>query len=149
MRVPGSHRPRCGATLFESAMVLLVFFLLVLGMLDLGVMVFRYNLASQAARHGARQAIVHGSQAPTAMGSWGPSTIDTTANTTSVPLVNAVKGYMIGFDLTNTTVRGQWLDGGNDPNQRVRVTISTTYRPATLFIPSVSLTAASTLPIAH
>lgn len=143
---------RRGAAMFETAVVLSVFLMLVLGFLDLGVATFRYHLVSQAARHGARQAIVHGSMAPAAMGTWGPTAVAASANATGVPLVDAVKPYLIGFDLSQTQVNATWLDGSNDPGLRVQVVITTSYRPVVPFVlgtTPMNLRGASTLTIAH
>src|SRR3954454_7531896 len=87
------RRGRRGATMLEAAIVLPVFVLLVFSMIDLGLGVFHYNMLSQAARHGVRQAIVHGKFAPPSWngGPWGTATINTTADATGVPIVDAVK----------------------------------------------------------
>ena len=63
----------------ETAIVLSVYLMLILGTFDLGTATYRYNTLSQAARQGARQAIVHGSLASPAMTVWGPSTYNCTA----------------------------------------------------------------------
>lgn len=152
MRLQQRSTRRPGATLLETGIVFGVFLGLALGMLDLGIAVFRYHLLSQAARHGARQAMIHGSLAPATVGSWGPGTINVAANTSGVPLVDAVKPFLIGFDLSKTQVLAEWLDGGIDADQRVRVTITTSYQPATPIISGtqpLTLRAASTLAIVH
>jgi hypothetical protein len=45
----------------------------------------------------------------------------------------------------------EWLDGGNDEENRVRVTLDYTYQPTTglVFNGTFSLRSASVLPIAH
>src|SRR5438552_607017 len=70
---------RRGITLVETAIVLNVFLLLILGTLDLGIATYRYNTLSQAARNGARQAAVHGALAAPALAAWGPGTYSGTA----------------------------------------------------------------------
>lgn len=135
----------------ETAIVLAVFLLLILGALDLGIATYRYNTLSQAARQGARQAAVHGSLAPAAMGTWGPGTYSGTAGDGSV-YAQAVSPMLVGFPLSNVNLQVEWLDGGTAVQQRVRFRVTTTYRPVvtTLFTNSTyTLTAASTMPIAH
>jgi Flp pilus assembly protein TadG len=138
----------------EAVVIFLVFMALCLGMLDLGIGVFQYHVVSEAARQGARQAIVHGQMAPADWngGPWGPSTIDKKANATGIPLVTAIQPYLVGIDLSQTTLKAQWLDGGNAADQRVSVTVTTTYQPSITFIfanTTYSLSATSIMPIAH
>jgi Flp pilus assembly protein TadG len=51
---------RTGAALVETAVVYPVLFLIVLGIIMLGIGVFRYQQVAHAAREGARWAAVHG-----------------------------------------------------------------------------------------
>jgi Flp pilus assembly protein TadG len=142
---------RSGATMVEMAIVLSVFLLLVIGTFDLGIATYRFNTISQAARQGARQAMVHGSLAPPAMTSWGPGTYSGTAGDGSV-YAQAVSPMLVGFTLNNVTIQVEWPDGGNVLQQHVRYTVTTTYRPilTSAFSKSTyTLTAASTMPIAH
>ena len=154
MRLSRQSRRRPGAVSIEAVVIFLVFMTLCLGMLDLGIGVLQYHLVSEAARQGARQAIVHGQMAPAGWngGPWGPSTIDKKANATGIPLVTAIQPYLVGIDLSQTTIKAQWLDGGNAADQRVSVTVTTTYQPSITFIfanTTYSLSATSIMPIAH
>lgn len=146
-------RARRGATLVESAIVLLVFLALVIGMMDVGVGTLRFNTLSQGARHGARAAIVHGAMAPSDWngGAWGPGTIDTTADGSS-PVAEAVRPMLSTCVLSETRVVAEWPDGSNAVGKRVRVTVTTPYRPLLTFIlgnPALTLRSSATLPIAH
>src|SRR4051812_47653674 len=87
-----SRRRRRGATLAETTLVLVAFLTLILGMLDLGLAVFRQQLVSRAARGAARLAIVHGSVAPSDFngGPWGTATITSYANASGVPIVDGL-----------------------------------------------------------
>jgi Flp pilus assembly protein TadG len=154
MRLPKRNQQQSGAVSLEGLVIFLVFLTLCLGMLDLGIGVFQYHLVSEAARQGARLAIVHGQMAPTGWngGAWGPSTINEKANATGVPLVTAIQPYLVGIDLSQATIKAQWLDGGNAPEQRVSVTVTATYQPSIAYIfsnTSYTLSATSTMPIAH
>ena len=90
------HPSRNGVTMVEMAIVLMVFLTLVLGMLDLGIAVFRHHVIAEAARQGARQAIVHGSLADK-LGPWGPDTFSGPADTSS-SLVDAIRPCLAGMD---------------------------------------------------
>ena len=154
MRLPRRSRRRPGAVSIEAVVIFLVFMTLCLGMLDLGIGVFQYHVVSEAARQGARQAIVHGQMAPAGWngGPWGSSTINEKANATGIPLVTAIQPYLVGIDLSQATIKAQWLDGGNAADQRVSVTVTTTYQPSITFIfanTTYSLSATSIMPIAH
>jgi hypothetical protein len=144
----------------EAVLIILVFLFFVLGMIDLGVGVLRQNIISQAARHGARKAMVHGELAKGPPGSgwapWGPATIGdpdgVPASTTGIPLVDQVRPMLVGCDLDQTRVKAEWLDGSNALEKRVRVSITSPYRPMVTFLlgsPTFTLRAASTMPIAH
>ncbi len=149
---PRRRRPRNrrGAAAIETAIVLMVFLTLVLGMLDLGLGVLRYHLLAQAARQGARQAIVHGDLA-NRLGTWGPAAYSGQASDDH-PMTIAVRPSLTTFELSDVTVKADWLDGDNELEDRVRVTASAPYRPIMTFIfgnPSITLEGSSTMLIAH
>jgi hypothetical protein len=146
---------RRGAAVLEMSIILATFLVLTMGMLDLGVGVFRYHIVAQAARFGARRAIVHGDKA-TQLGSWGTATIDVMANGNGVPIVDGaddgIAPMLVGCDLSQTQIRVEWLEGGNSFEQPVRVIITSPYTPIFAFIfpiTTIDLTASSTMPIAH
>jgi Flp pilus assembly protein TadG len=159
-RGPQNCRRRAG-TILEAALVLPVFLTIVLGMIDVGIAVFRNNTLSQAARHGARQAIVHGKMAPAGWngGPWGPpatypgsNPYTVSAGSTSDPIASAVRAHLSGFDASTATITVQWLDGNNDEESRVRVSVSSSYQPMITFLfgnPTYTLSAMSTMHIAH
>ncbi len=152
MRLAQSRSIRPGAAIIEAAVIVMVFLTLVLGMLDLGIALFRYHIVSEAARQGARQAIVHGNLAPPQMAEWGPAAINTTASANGIPLVDVIRPSLVGFDLTKTRINAEWLDGDTEPESRVQVTVSVPYRPIMTFIfgnPTYNLSASSTMRISH
>lgn len=63
MRRARRYPARRGAILVEGVVVVFVFLLLIMGILDLGITVFRYHVVYEAARSGARWAMVHGATA--------------------------------------------------------------------------------------
>jgi Flp pilus assembly protein TadG len=142
---------RRGVVMAETAIILSVFLLLILGAFDLGIATYRFNMLSQAARQGARQGMVHGSLAPPVMAAWGPGTYSGTAGDGSV-YAQAVSPMLVGFDLTKVNIQVAWPDGGNALQQRVQYTVTMTYKPiVTSFFTSASypLSAVSAMPIAH
>ncbi|MGE0529392.1 MAG: TadE/TadG family type IV pilus assembly protein [Bdellovibrionales bacterium] len=146
-----SSRSRPGALTIESAVVFLVFFVLIVGLLDLSIATFRYNLISEAARHTARQAIVHGSLAAE-LGPWGPSTVGPSPGTSLDPVVESATKHMSGIDLNSVTVEAVWLDGNNQPGDRVQITISAHYQPILTYIfgsKPIHFQACSVMVIAH
>jgi TadE-like protein len=147
-------RRRRGAAVVEMAIVLMVFITLVLGMLDLGIAVFRRHVIAQAARQGVRQAIVHGGLANAGMGVWGPTAWSGTADSGGHEVLNIIQPMLAGMDPSTVDVQVEWLDGGNDVNlgDHVRVSVSTPYQPIMTFIfgnPTFTLQATSTMQIAH
>ena len=154
MRTRTRRSARRGVAATEAALVLPVFLALVLGTIDLAVAVSRSNTLSHAARQGARHSMVHGSLATTGStgGPWGPAPIDEPATAAGVPAVDAVRPMLANCPLDESRVRVEWPDGSNAPGKRVRVTVTTTYRPMVTFLfgnPAIRLTASSTMPIAH
>jgi hypothetical protein len=154
------RKHRRGAAVLEMSIILMTFLVLTLGMLDMGIGVFRYHIVAQAARFGARRAIVHGDRA-TQLGSWGTATIDVMANANGIPIVDGVgvdgagdgiASMLVGCDLSQTRIRVEWLEGGNSFEQPVRVTLTSPYTPIFSFIfpiSTIDLTASSTMGIAH
>lgn len=151
MRLRANHRRRRGASLVEAAITTTVLVMLMLGMVDLGMGVFRNHVISEAARQGARQACVHGAQA-NVLGSWGPTTIGPIAGNSGDSRVAGMLPYLTGVDLSTTNVTFQWPDGNNNVESRVEVTVTTTWPPmlTSLFGASAyTLSASSTIQIAH
>ena len=149
------RKHRRGAAVLEMSIILMTFLVLTMGMLDMGIGVYRYHIVAQAARFGARRAIVHGDRA-TQLGSWGTATIDVVANANGIPLVDGVDDgiapMLVGCDLSQTRIRVEWLEGGNSFEQPVRVTLTSPYTPLFSFIfpiTAIELTASSTMGIAH
>jgi len=105
----GRWRGEKGAEIVESALVLVVFFFLVLGIIEAGRLTYAYNYVGRAAAEGARWASVRG----------GASTNPAT-NTT---VANYVKKWAVGLDLSKITVSMTWLPDSN-PGSQVKVQVS-------------------------
>ena len=129
----------------------MVFITLVLGMLDLGLGVFHYNMLAQIARQGARRAIVHGSMADQ-LGVWGPDSYSGTGSDGS-PIAQELQSSLPGFNLSEVSIQVDWI-GGNEVTEdhHVCVTVTRPYQPIMTFIfgnPTITLQASSTMAIAH
>lgn len=150
MRVSTQRTTRRGAVLAEGALVVTVFLILVFGAIDVGIAVFRHSTISNAARQGARIAAVHGALA-TQTGVWGTTTA-TVAATANDPKADAIRPLLGGCNLSATNITVEWPQSSNAIKQPVRVTVTTGFNPIMTFIfgnPSFTLSASSTMPIAH
>jgi Flp pilus assembly protein TadG len=137
----------------EAAIILSVFFLLVFGMLDLGMAVFRQQRVSEIARQLVRKAIVQGVNAPSTLngGPWGPATYTGTGSSGD-SIANAIQPYMGGLDPSKVNLTVAWPDNNNNVESRVQVTVTTTWTPWFTYIfggATRTLSAESTMPIAH
>jgi hypothetical protein len=131
--------------------VLAVLALIVFGILDVGIAVLRYNSLSGAARRLARTALVHGAMAEPQHTIWGPDEYSAAASDNS-EIAAAVRPLLIAASPDDVSIHVEWIDGGNEPDQRVRVTLRHVHAH---FVPSmlggspVPLEAVSTMRIAH
>jgi hypothetical protein len=135
---------------------MMTFFTLMAALVDLGMVVFQSNVMSEAAAQGARAAIVHGNTTPRVSASWGPgasypgaSPYSVKANSSSDPIALAVQPYLAGLQTSNVTITVQWLDGANAPENRVQVTVSSSWTPVTLLIfnKPITTSASAVMPI--
>jgi Flp pilus assembly protein TadG len=148
----------------EAAIIMPVFLTLALGMIDLGIGVFKNHAVSEASRQAVRMAIVHGSMAPSGWdgGDWkataGSATYTGTGSSGDA-IATAINnsGALGGLDPSQVNINIQWIDGSDnvlgapDP-PRVQVTISTNWSPLIFYVfgnRTITLTATSIMPIAH
>lgn len=135
----------------ESAIVLSVALVIVFGILDLGLAVLHYNTLSEGARRVARAAIVHGSEAEPETSAWGPAAYVGTAGDGS-EIAAAIQPALIAIDPARVQIQVEWLDGDNQSDDRLRVTVTTTYRPILPLVvgrDSIELSAVSVMRIQH
>jgi Flp pilus assembly protein TadG len=93
-------RKRSGHAIVESALVYPFLFLLLLGIMLLGIAVFRFQQVSHMAQEGARYAIVHGAQRQAE--GIGPA-----ASSTDI-YDKAIKPHAAGMNLNNLTYNVAW-----------------------------------------
>ena len=125
-RLRVARRGEGGQALAEFALVSLIFFMLIFGMIDIGRAVWHYNTLSQATREGTRYAIVHGADSLDAS---GPGSAYYTPPNTDTNVTQVVTSHASSLDTAQLTVTAEWVDGTNDPGSRVTVSAQYTYEP--------------------
>lgn len=103
-----------GQAMVEYALTALVFFTLVLFIVDGSRILWNYVTVSYAARIGARYGITHGSKSTAPMGPGGYSALQ-----------QVVRDSATGLDPANLTITASWTPD-NTPGSRVNVVV--TYR---------------------
>ena len=144
-------RRRRAAAIIEAAIVLPVCLLLLLGMLEISIALTRHTVMAEAARRVARAAIVHGDHATAAQGQWGPTTLEIDA-AEDHPAAAAVRDFLMTLEPSQVQINVQWPDGGNEPEDRVAVTVSYVHEPVVTFpgfYDHLNLSGRSVMRIAH
>jgi Flp pilus assembly protein TadG len=109
------RQQRRGAALVEAAIVYPVLFVLILGIVMVGIAVFRYQQVAHAAREGARWAAVHGYT----YGQEGASATPTrTAATAADIFTNAIQPQIAGMQASGVTYSVSWTTGTSTSNKR-------------------------------
>jgi Flp pilus assembly protein TadG len=117
-----------GETLIEFALSLTIFLMTLLGTMEFGIAVFRYNMLSNLAQEGARRASVCGKK--------------TGMTTTDCNITTFVQGRSLGISPT-VTVTPSDLTTLN-PGDVVQVRVQHLFRPFTRIIPLGNLALSST-----
>jgi Flp pilus assembly protein TadG len=114
-----------GSTVVESALAMTVFFMLVLGIMDMSCMVMAHNTLAYAAREGIRWASVRGAA------SGSPA---------DAAMVSAyVKSRMISLNPAAAAVTTTWTPN-NNAGSTINITVTYAYTPVAPFLPSPALT---------
>ena len=141
---------RRGVALVEGAIVLSVVLILILGFFDLGLAVTRYNALCEGSRRAARAVIVRGSMASD-LGVVGTTTMNFTADDPGA-IATSFRFLLATMDPKDVNIKIEWLDGDNQLDQKIRVTLSYQHKTA-VPIPfgygTRNLQSASTMYIAH
>lgn len=147
------RKPRRGVTAVETAITLLVFSTLVLGVMDLSMLVFQTHTVNHLAREAARLAIVHGEDAPTSWdgGPWGPAAYGpVTLGSAGGAIAQAVKDKVVTLDPAQTKITVTWPDGDNSRGSRVHILVTTKVNRLTgMFTGNSTLEGESTMLISH
>jgi Flp pilus assembly protein TadG len=157
--MPARSQPRSAAVQVETAIVLPIFLLVVLGLLVGGMGVFRYQQVACLAREVARRACVSGGDYQKDTNQPSP-TRDQLLQQTVLPLA-------VGMDPEQVGLTVVWIDQGNGSSQdwdaapkdvksitasgeyvnnTVRVTVTYNWAPG-LFVGSLTLTSTCELPM--
>jgi Flp pilus assembly protein TadG len=136
-----------GQSLVEFGLIVMVLLLIVVGVIDLGRVIYSYSAIFNAAREGARYAILS-----------DPESLDTAGITA------AAKQHIVGLDPANVHVTMTTIpdssdldgDGDTDETLQIRVTVSTSFSASTpLTIPFlgssniITLRSSSTMRMEH
>ena len=137
-----------GQALVETALVLPLLLLLIVGLFDVGRAVWLSNTLATAVREGSRYGVVHGalSGAPT-----GPGSATYTPPDTDTAITAHVRNYATGVPST-LTVKSTWPDGNANRGSRIVVSASFPFAPilSQVFLGgglSITLQSSSTLVI--
>ena len=114
-----------GQALVETALVLPLLLLLIVGLFDVGRAVWLSNTLATAVREGTRYGIVHGalSASPT-----GPGAASYTPPDTDTTITAQVRNYASGVPNT-LTVQSTWPDGNANRGSRIVVTATFPFTP--------------------
>jgi len=118
-----------GQTIVEFALGALLFFTLLFGTIEVGLVVWRYNMLSNLAQEGARWGSVRGST----------SSFPHASNS---DVQTYVQGRAVGMTVTVTTPLG--APSALQPGQTVSVQVQTAVAPLTQLVPHGTLTLSST-----
>jgi Flp pilus assembly protein TadG len=120
-------RDNRGQSLVEFAFAAIVFFMMVFGIIEFGITVWRYNMVADLAQEGARWASVRGS--------------DSDAPASAADVRTFVISRAVGIPVTVTTTPApSTLAAG----ATVTVVVQTTYTPLTQLLPQTTMNLQST-----
>jgi Flp pilus assembly protein TadG len=108
-----------GDVAVEAALTFLLFFTIVIAILEFGWAVYAFNFVSYAAKEGARYAMVRGAN------SGNPAT--------SAMVTSFVQQEAIALTAANLSVTTTWTPD-NNPGSTVSVQVSYTFHPMTAFV---------------
>jgi Flp pilus assembly protein TadG len=115
---------RRGQTMPELAIAATVLFILLFAIIEMGIVIYDYNMVCSAAREAVRYAIVH--------------------PTDSSGIKNAAINSAPFLSTSNITVNTSLTDPNSATNKDAQVTISYPYTLQIPLVPSISLTLSST-----
>ena len=121
-----------GTAIIEMALVSLLLFALIIGIVDVGRAVFAYNTISAVTRDATRHAIVHGARSSSPV--------------TATDIQDYVQNKLIGFNGVNVSTT--WTPS-NRRGHKVRVTVDYAYQPVVALFPSVQLSATSQMAMSY
>ncbi len=146
MKLHSKNRKEKGQGTVEFALSIVFVIMLIVGVIEIIVMVYTYNVLADAAKEGVRYAIVHGTGigTPNCSGPGGGGVSCTDSGAANVQaVVNKYASYSF-HDSAAMTVSPTYPDGSSVAPNRVRVTVTYVYQPIFgLGWPSVTVHAAA------
>jgi Flp pilus assembly protein TadG len=137
---------RRGVSLVEAAVVYPVTMLILVGMLVLGIGVFRYEQLQFLAREGARYASVHG---PTYVSENSTATPPATLASSTAIQSNVLAPMGVGMNGITCTVTWNPNPPTTTTPSTVTVQLSYTWTPEGVFKTAATFTASSTMPVVY
>jgi Flp pilus assembly protein TadG len=146
--------PRRGAIAVEAAFVLPVAFLFIIGMLVIGLGIYRYQQVAALAREGARYASVHGTQYAMETGNPAATASDVYKNAilpTAIGLTSKALTYSVTWNSTNspTSYNPNSNPVGQPLQNTVSVTVTYQWVPELYVAGPINLTSTSTMPMSY
>lgn len=127
-----------GQAMLEFMLTVVFLTLLIVGIVEMFGFIYTYNVMANAAKEGVRYAIVHGSNSSNASGptpsvaaSTPPCTASNNNNSSAANVVSQTQNFA-GFSMHDTSainVYVCYLDGNNNLNSLVQVSVSYEFRP--------------------
>lgn len=114
-----SGNDRHGATAVESALVLMILFVLVLGMFDFGIAAFRRNMLCEGAKRIARMAVLHGENSSQPL---GPGSMDIRADE-NLLISSSLAPVLKTMRAEEVRVQVNWQNTSNATNSLVQVEV--------------------------
>ena len=110
-----------GNYIVEFGLSFVLFFCMILGVLDVSRGIYTYSFMAGAAKEGSRYAMVHGSSSG--------------SKATSGAVQTVVQNWMTGVvNPTNATVTTTWSPTSENPGSVVSVSVQYTFTPITSFL---------------
>ncbi len=125
----------------ETAIVLPVVMMLILGTFSTAMGVYYYQLVATLAREGARYASVHGTQYAADTGN--------SAATSADIYNNAILPMAVGLNLTPSDVTVAWNTTNSPYNNSVSVTVTYQWTPDLYITGPLNLTSTSVMPMSY
>jgi Flp pilus assembly protein TadG len=146
--------PRRGAIAVEAAFVLPVAFMFIIGMVVIGLGIYRYQQVAALAREGARYASVHGTQYAADTGNSAASASDVYSNAIqplAIGLTSTRLTYSVTWNSTNspTSFNPNSNPVGQPLQNTVSVTVTYQWMPEMYIAGPINLTSTSTMPMSY
>jgi Flp pilus assembly protein TadG len=119
-----ARRSRRGQAAVETALVLPIFLVVLMGIIECSRALYAYSVVSNAAREGARYGIMH------------PTWTNSNANPDPDNIEARARRFTVGLDRSLLTVTTTLPDGTTNKNDRIRVAVAYSFR---MVLPFTSL----------